>query len=443
MHVTDNPRRLRVLLVPDHKRWVMGTKARAIADSNPWIEATICSEAVLRDRFHGGTDLVGDIDLVHFMWERSFLRLGRHFLGRVPAVVIVPHVEEESECRHAAEADAVVYVSSQWRDEMLRLGIAPGLLHHMPNGADTDVFMPATAGERSALRETLGIAPDAFVVGFVAKRSSDTNNRKGIGAFMEAVRGLAGDVPNVCALIIGPGWSDSVRNLERAGIRVAWVRFAADAPRLAGLYRCMDLFWSMALREGGPATLLEAMSSGVCPLATPTGMALDIIRDGENGFVVPFGDAGAFRRISAQLARDGQRRERISLAARRTLVDGYQWRETTRAVAAIYAAAIRRFATRIGAPPREDLLAAIDPSLPAASHLSDEHLSAVPPHLRRSTLLAEEFNWSRHLLQMGETRAAMRHALRSRLFAPASWPSLGRSMANCVAEKLAYRSGRA
>ena len=37
-----HPKRLRVLLVPDFTQWVMGTKTRAIADVNPWIEATIC-----------------------------------------------------------------------------------------------------------------------------------------------------------------------------------------------------------------------------------------------------------------------------------------------------------------------------------------------------------------------------------------------------------------
>lgn len=436
MHDTDSPRRLRVLLVPDHKRWVMGAKARAIADWNPWIDATICSEAVLRDRFHGGADLIGSIDLIHFMWERSFLRLGRHFLGRVPTVVIVPHVEEEAECRHAAEADAVVYVSNEWRDELIHLGVPAERLHHMPNGADTDAFRPATAGERDALRKDLGIPADAFVVGFVAKRSSDTNGRKGIGAFIDAMRGLAADVPNICALIIGPGWSDSARDLERAGLRVVYAGFVGDAATLARHYRSMDLFWSMALREGGPATLLEAMASGVCPLATPTGMALDIIRDGENGFVAPFGDANAFRRISADLARDGARRERISLAARSTIVDRYQWRSTTRAVADIYASAIRRFAARTASPPRDDLLSAIDPSLPASLRPSDDYLSAVPERLRRSTLLAEEFNWSLHLLHMREPLASLRHAIGTGLLSPSGWPSAVRSISDHATERL-------
>lgn len=407
-----NPRRLRVLLVPDAAQWIQGAKARAIADANPWIEPTIISEGVIRRLFPEGRGLLGHIDLVHFLWQSSYGRIGRAFVDRAPCACAIAHVEDWERSRVAAEADAVMYLASEWRDDMIRRGVPADRLHHLPNGADTNLFRPASPGRGRALRKAMGLSADAFVVGFAAKRSSDVGGRKGVDVFSRSIRALHARLPAAVPLIVGPGWTDLVRRFRRDGIRTVWRPFIPDRRRLARAYQCMDVFWITSRCEGGPATLLEAMAGGVCCVTTPVGMARDLVRDGENAILVPRDDAEAFVRKTADLAAAPARRRCIGRCARRTIRDGYQWRQTARAAAGLYTGAIRRFSDRTGRPMRDDLLAAIDPDAEPRREGEREYLSAVPSALRRRVRAAEAERWMRHIASLGDWRAVVRCAAR-------------------------------
>lgn len=62
-----------------------------------------------------------------------------------------------------------------------------------------------------------------------------------------------------------------------------------DYPKI---YRGFDVFLSMAMLEGGPIPLVEAMMENVMPVASRTGFAPDLIDHGVNGYLFPVG-AGA------------------------------------------------------------------------------------------------------------------------------------------------------
>lgn len=51
------------------------------------------------------------------------------------------------------------------------------------------------------------------------------------------------------------------------------------------IYSTFDVFLSMSTLEGGPIPLVEAMMSNAVPVASRTGFAPDLIRNGENGFI--------------------------------------------------------------------------------------------------------------------------------------------------------------
>jgi len=427
------PRWLRVLLVPGSVQWIQGTKARAIADANPWIEPTILSEGVIRRLFPDGEGLLRNIDLVHFLWQSSYDRIGHLFMDRMPCVCAIAHIDDWERSRVASTADAVMYVSSEWRDEMVRHGVEPDRLHHLRNGADTEVFRPVSGVRKRALRRAIGLPSDAFVVGFVAKRSSNVGDRKGLDMFMRGIRRLHARMGSVVPLIIGPGWGGAVRQLRREGITPVWLHFLPDRREFANVYQCMDVFWITARREGGPATLLEAMASEVCCLTTPVGMVRDVVRDGENAVLVAHGDADALVRISVELAGSPISRRRIGRRARQTILHGYQWKQTGRRAAELYAAAIRRFFARTGRRLRQDLLAAIDPAArPRHAATATSYLSAVPSRLRGRVQAAETGQWMRHMARMGDRGAVARCGVHAAAQQPSnaySWLELIRVIA--------------
>ncbi|HEY6881422.1 MAG TPA: glycosyltransferase family 4 protein [Polyangiales bacterium] len=144
---------------------------------------------------------------------------------------------------------------------------------------------------------------------------------KGLEHAIEAVRGtrwslaIAGDGP-------------ARRELERRarGAPVQFLGMLRGEPKATWL-RSADAFVlpSIALAsgrtEGMPTALLEAMEHGLPVIASDTGGVSDVVRDGENGFLVPPGDA---RAIAAALEVLPPRRAAMSTAARETAAQ-YHW----------------------------------------------------------------------------------------------------------------------
>ena len=79
--------------------------------------------------------------------------------------------------------------------------------------------------------------------------------------------------------------------------------------------------------EGLPMALLEAMSFGLAPIATPVGGIPDVLRDGENGLLVPVEEPNLLADAILHLAGDDGLRHRLGEAARASVepysADGY------------------------------------------------------------------------------------------------------------------------
>jgi glycosyltransferase involved in cell wall biosynthesis len=84
---------------------------------------------------------------------------------------------------------------------------------------------------------------------------------------------------------------------------------------VAELLAAADVFVLASLWEGLPRALVEAMKSGVAPVCYATDGVKDLIRDGENGFLVAQRDAKALAQRILDLLKDEALRKRICAAA--------------------------------------------------------------------------------------------------------------------------------
>lgn len=401
-------RRLRVLLVPDSVYWVTGTIAKSIATANRWIEPTIVSGPLLAELFGSGESMAQRFDLVHFICPYS----SREWLGRLrgilPVVTSHHHVTSWDLIRHNLDGDAIVAGSQEWVRDLSERGADMTRVFHVPYGVDVDLFSPAGAGQRDAIHDRLDLTGAGPVIGFFAKRASNDDDRKGTDVFVNALLLLHEQLPQAGVLIVGPGWQDLVHRFRTAGIACAWLPFVEDPRGIPPLYHALDFYWVTARVEGGPVPLLEAMSSEVCCVSTAVGLAREVVRDGENGFLLPMNDAGTFAELTLKLWGDTPRRKRVGRAARETMIREMRVDDVAKRVKPVYQRAMEHFASRnpsasLPAFPPHDQAVPLARSGARFAEIPREGLNATE---RRRAVMLEALAWSESLILYQNQRAA-------------------------------------
>jgi glycosyltransferase involved in cell wall biosynthesis len=113
------------------------------------------------------------------------------------------------------------------------------------------------------------------------------------------------------------------------------------APELAASLATSHLLAVPSSYEGFGIAYLEGLRFGLPAIAGDRGAAREIIRHGENGFLVPPGDAGTLAKLLNLLAQDRQRLRAMSLAAHRSFTAHPTWSAS--------AARVREFVQRFKA----------------------------------------------------------------------------------------------
>ena len=374
---------LRVLLIPDSIHWITGSIAQSIVRHNSWIDGTIISGPVLSALALDDASLFDSYDVVHFLCPYASRDWLPRLRARVACVTSHHHVSDDwALLEHNLNGDAIIVGSQQWADDVIARGAAPERVICVPYGVETSHYLPS-ASSRIAERKRLGLSNTDTVVGLFAKRSSNENDRKGTDTFVDAVRILAGDLPSFAVLIVGPGWHELVQELRSLGIKCKWLQFVGRSSEMARIYQALDFYWVTSRVEGGPVTLLEAMSTGICCVTTPVGLALEVVRDGINAALVPFNDAAAVSRRTLALSRDRIGRSRMGDAARATMVRDMDSSVTTTRVREAYDIALAHFAEKTRADARPATQPAGKP---------------VSPLLMRQAAVLEQLAWAEALL---------------------------------------------
>jgi glycosyltransferase involved in cell wall biosynthesis len=217
----------------------------------------------------------------------------------------------------AARTDALIAVSAEIRDDLLRLGIGrPSQWHVIPLGVDVAVVEGA---DRSAARAALGLPDSAPVIGIVGRLVPI----KGHDTFIRAARLVSLEVPDAVFVVAGDG--ELRHSLEREAGRLLGerVRFLGWHEDVRTLYASLDVVVLTSRNEGTPMSLLEAAAASRPVVATKVGGVRDVVRDGMTGILVAPGDDGG---IAAGVIRLLQRQDRgraIGEEARRWVTERF------------------------------------------------------------------------------------------------------------------------
>jgi glycosyltransferase involved in cell wall biosynthesis len=204
------------------------------------------------------------------------------------------------ERRLAAVSDALVAVSPEVRDDLVRLGVAPAdRITVIRLGLDLDRRVAAEPGARDQVRAELGIPSEEFVVGWFGRMTEIKRADDLLRAFarLRARRGegelvLVGDGP------LAPGLRSLADELGVAP-HLHFTGYRSDVGRL---YAATDVVALSSANEGTPVTLIEALAASRPVVSTNVGGVVDVVEDGRSGFLVAGGDVEAFAERLSLLA---------------------------------------------------------------------------------------------------------------------------------------------
>ncbi|WP_435103413.1 glycosyltransferase [Arhodomonas sp. AD133] len=262
-------------------------------------------------------------DLVHLHSRRGADVLGgiaARFAG-VPAVlsrrVDNPERRWQVALKYRLYAH-VVTISEGIRRVLLAEGVPPEKVTCVPSAVDTERYRPG--GDREWFRRIFSLDADEQTVGMVAQFIP----RKGHRLLVEAASAILATQPRTRFLLFGQGPEvDAIRAaVAEAGLAERFV-FAGFRDDLEQVMPCLDVLAHPAYMEGLGVSLLQAAACEVPVVATPVGGIPEVVVDGENGHLVPVGDANALARAVIGLLAEPDIRERLGAAGRERVLRAF------------------------------------------------------------------------------------------------------------------------
>lgn len=264
--------------------------AGATAARKPYVVKLTADPAFERARRRGV--VAGDVD---------------EFQSRTGARVAAFRFARDLELRRAAHvfcpSDYLRALAAGW-------GVPAGRVSVLPNPAPS---VPALA-PRDELRQSFGM--NGATLAFAGRLSAQKS--------LELAFAAVAAVDGVSLLVAGDG--DERARLEAlAGPRVRFIG-PQSRERILELFRAADASILSSSWENFPHTVVEALAAGTPVISTDVGGVAEVVKDGENGLLVPPGDASALADAVRRFVSDDELRERLRSNASES-VRGYD-RET-------------------------------------------------------------------------------------------------------------------
>ena len=242
-------------------------------------------------------------------------------------------------CRAATR---VVVNAGAVRDWLVADGYDRDRIVVIPNGVDLEHFdAPVDA---AAIRASLGFEPDAPLVTVVSR----VTRLKGLEQFVAAAAMTAERHPRARFVIAGepaPGDESYVTSLKRLaarlglGDRLVFAGLRRDVPSLLAASAIAVM---PSLNEALSNALLEAMAAGAPTVATRVGGTPEALTDGENGLLVPPGDAMALATGIGRFLAEPLAAAACGRAARRTIEQRFSLARMVAATEQLYVDLLRR-----------------------------------------------------------------------------------------------------
>ena len=233
---------------------------------------------------------------------------------------------------------AVVAVSEEVKQRLLKAGVREDNIHLVRNGID---LRPFDNPSPSLPNATLKDHPP--IVGLIGRLSIE----KGVDIFLHAAALVLVELPSTKFVVVGEGPDrDKLESLiDELKIRES-VSMLGRRDDMPSVYASLDIMVSASRQEGLPMAILEGMASSLPIIATPVGDVPVMIRDGQTGVMVPPEDATSLASAIVALLRNPAQRDRLGGAARKLIQDEFSAARMTADYLRVYNEAVSRGTTK-------------------------------------------------------------------------------------------------
>jgi glycosyltransferase involved in cell wall biosynthesis len=221
----------------------------------------------------------------------------------------------------ARGTDVLIAVSPEVRDDLVALGVArPEKFAVIRLGIELDERVVGGNDDGTATRRVMGVPDGRVLVGWIGRMTAVKRTDDVLRAF-RALRDRGVDA-SLCMVGDGPDFERVVELAGELGI-VRDCLFPGYQEQIGRFFGAFDVFVLPSGNEGTPVTAIEALASGCPVVATRVGGVPDVVRDGEDGFLVDPGAVDDLADRLAQLANDPDLRRRMGKAGRARVVPRY------------------------------------------------------------------------------------------------------------------------
>lgn len=276
-------------------------------------------------------------DIVHTHSSKAGI-LGRLAAQRAGVPIIVHHIHGPpfsplqsplknfpfiaAEKRAARVTSHFIVVADVMTRKYLAAGIGrPGQFTKIFSGFPVEQF--TSAANDLALRARLGLAPDDFIIGKIARLVS----RKGHSDLLAALREILPACPRARLLLVGGGvLQPELEQLARDMGLADKVVFTGlvpprEVPHYLGVMDCLAHLSTFP--EGLPRALPQALAAGKPVVSYDCDGADEVCFENRTGFLVRSGDVNGAAKRLLQLAQDAALRERLGAAGRQFVQDNF------------------------------------------------------------------------------------------------------------------------
>ncbi len=229
-------------------------------------------------------------------------------------------------------AKKAIILSENLSERAYKMGFAREKIRVVPTSIPYKREFNPSFFDSNGIRKELGVS-DKIVVCFVGRLV----RLKGLSFLMHVQKMLQKHITNLHLLIVGDGPERGfVESISRKyGLNtsiIGWV----NREKVPFYLSAADIFVNPSLTEGLPLTVMEAMALQKAVVATDVGGTSDLVKNGENGFLIPPSDVKSLAKAIKTLASNDKLRLKMGFAGRNIIERSFDWDSIVRKIEKVY-----------------------------------------------------------------------------------------------------------